>query len=216
MVNPGEMHDGRPLDRNPRSWKMLYFDPHLVAEELSEDVPVMSLTLQPRVHDGQQAALFGYLFRSLIEPHPDLLRQEVGLLTLLLYAFRQHSIQRRPTFEAATPDVAKIIGLIDSFPERAFTLAEMAIVAGHSRFQLLRGFRRATGVTPHAYILQRRVRLARRLLAAGKAPAEASIEAGFADQSHMTRAFTRQLGVTPARYRAVVYGPKRAAISFKT
>jgi AraC-like DNA-binding protein len=35
-------------------------------------------------------------------------------------------------------------------------------------------------------------------------PADAAAEAGFSDQSHMTRAFVRQLGVTPARYRAAV------------
>ena len=85
-----------------------------------------------------------------------------------------------------------------------------------SRFHLLRGFFRATGATPHAYILQRRVRLARQLLAAGEELTEASARAGFADQSHMTRAFVRQLGVTPARYRSSVTEPKRRAISFKT
>ena len=68
----------------------------------------------------------------------------------------------------------------------------------------MRGFARAVGVTPHAYLLQQRVRLARRLLSAGRRPIEAAAEAGFADQSHLTRAFRRQLGVTPARYRAAV------------
>ncbi len=73
-----------------------------------------------------------------------------------------------------------------------------------SWFQLLRGFKHAVGVTPHAYLLQRRVRLTRRLLAAGRRPAGEAAEAGFADQGHLTRAFRRQLGVTPARYRAAV------------
>jgi AraC-like DNA-binding protein len=60
------------------------------------------------------------------------------------------------------------------------------------------------GITPHAYLVQRRVRLARGLLAAGRTPAQAAAEAGFADQSHLTRAFLRQLGVTPGRYRAAL------------
>ena len=93
---------------------------------------------------------------------------------------------------------------LDEAPEVLTTLAELAVLSGVSRFQLLRGFARETGVTPHAYLLQRRVRLARQLLATGHAPADAALEAGFADQSHMTRAFRRQFGITPARYRAAL------------
>jgi AraC-like DNA-binding protein len=48
--------------------------------------------------------------------------------------------------------------------------------------------------------MQRRVVLARRLIAHGGALADAAAAAGFADQSHMTRAFVRLLGVTPASY----------------
>jgi AraC-like DNA-binding protein len=84
------------------------------------------------------------------------------------------------------------------------SLSELAALSGVSRFQLLRGFAREMGITPHAYLVQRRVRLARRLLAAGRTPAQAAAQAGFADQSHMTRAFVRQLGITPARYQTAI------------
>jgi AraC-like DNA-binding protein len=80
----------------------------------------------------------------------------------------------------------------------------LAALSGVSRFQLLRAFGREVGTTPYAYLLQRRVRLARQLLKAGQQPAEAAAASGFADQSHLTRAFVRQFGITPARYRAAV------------
>jgi AraC-like DNA-binding protein len=48
------------------------------------------------------------------------------------------------------------------------------------------------------------VRLVRRLLIAGRSPSDAALAAGFADQSHMTRAFMRQFGITPARYQAAI------------
>jgi AraC-like DNA-binding protein len=100
--------------------------------------------------------------------------------------------------------VAKAIQRLDSAPDTQVSLAELASLSGVSRFQLLRGFAREVGITPHAYLVQQRVRLARRLLADGEAPAQAAIQAGFADQSHMTRAFVRQLGITPSRYRAAI------------
>jgi AraC-like DNA-binding protein len=69
-----------------------------------------------------------------------------------------------------------------------------------SRFQLLRSFAHEVGLPPHAYRMQRRVELARTLIADGTALADAAISAGFSDQSHKTRAFVRLLGVTPAGY----------------
>jgi AraC-like DNA-binding protein len=79
-------------------------------------------------------------------------------------------------------------------------LGELAALSGVSRFQFLRAFTRQTGITPHAYLVQLRVRMAQRLLRDGHTPAEAALGAGFADQSHLTRCFVRQLGVTPGRY----------------
>jgi AraC-like DNA-binding protein len=136
-------------------------------------------------------------------PRPEPLAREEGLLRTLVQVMRRHGMAR-PAASGAPPAVAKALRRLDTAPELPVTLSELAALASVSRFQLLRGFARAVGTTPHAYLVQRRVHLARQLLAAGETPAAAALRAGFADQSHMTRAFVRQLGVTPARYRAAV------------
>jgi AraC-like DNA-binding protein len=46
-------------------------------------------------------------------------------------------------------------------------------------------------------------------MADGQTLAQAAIQAGFADQSHMTRAFVRQLGITPGRYRVAIVGSRQ-------
>ena len=69
-----------------------------------------------------------------------------------------------------------------------------------SPFALLRAFRSETGLPPHAYLNQLRVRLARRLLDDGLAPAMVAAEAGFADQAQLTRHFKRVVGVPPGAY----------------
>jgi AraC-like DNA-binding protein len=76
-------------------------------------------------------------------------------------------------------------------------LLDLARETGLSRFQVLRGFVRVTGLTPHAYQVQRRVALARGLIARGRPLAEVAATCGFADQSHMTRQFVRIYGVSP-------------------
>ena len=110
----------------------------------------------------------------------------------------------RPSSNGPSPCIARALRRLDSASDKSVSLGELAALSGVSRFQLLRGFAREIGITPHAYLVQRRVRLARQLLADGQTPAQAAVQAGFADQSHMTRAFVRQLGITPSRYRAAV------------
>jgi AraC-like DNA-binding protein len=80
------------------------------------------------------------------------------------------------------------------------SLDELAGVAGLSKFYLLRAFRRAHGVTPHAYQMQLRLAHAWRFIAEGRPLSRATYDAGFADQSHLTRRFAAVFGITPARY----------------
>ncbi len=202
-VNPGEMHDGSPVQGRIRTWRMLYFDIGLVAQALRQDMPGIAEIARPVLRDPLLAQRFAQLFAGMTAPAPEALAVEQGVLRTLALLLARHGSRLLPT-RGPPPSVARALQRMEETPEQPVTLAELAALSGVSRFQLLRGFSRAVGVTPHAYLLQRRVRLARRLLAAGRHPAEAAAEAGFADQSHLTRAFGRQLGITPARYRAAI------------
>ena len=82
------------------------------------------------------------------------------------------------------------------------TLAELARVAGLSRYHFLRVFRARFGLTPHAYLTQARITRARELLAAGEPIGSVAFAVGFADQSHLTNRFKQWVGVTPAEYRS--------------
>jgi AraC family transcriptional regulator len=84
------------------------------------------------------------------------------------------------------------------------SLSDIAAAAHLSPFHLSRIFKKATGITPHQYLLQVRVNSARALLTAGagdRSLAEVAAAVGFADQSHLTRHFKRMLGVTPRQLR---------------
>ena len=85
---------------------------------------------------------------------------------------------------------------------RPLTMTEIATVAGVHPSHLARTFRQYCGKTIGAHVRQLRVAHgARRLREAQLTLADISAECGFYDQSHFTRAFTRQMGVSPARYR---------------
>lgn len=80
------------------------------------------------------------------------------------------------------------------------SLRELAEACGAEMFALHRAFTRATGLPPHAFQTHLRLRRAKALLRAGATPTEAALAAGFCDQSHMHRHFTRLVGFTPAQY----------------
>lgn len=203
MVNPGEMHDGVPIDRQTREWRMIYFNPELLANELDGEATGSFEVVTPVARDLPLARHFEYLFASLTNPYEDSLAREVKLLQSLIYTMRRHGMPRLPR-NGRPPCVSRALKQMDTAPEIPVSLKELAALTGVSRFQFLRAFAAATGTTPHAYLIQRRVQLAKQLLAQGHAPVSASMEAGFADQSHMSRAFVRQLGITPSRYQAAV------------
>lgn len=210
MVNPGEVHDGSPLDERGRAWRMLYFEPSLLVTAASELTGAAARELeltQPVAHDPLLKHLFERLFDVAVEAPfaPDDLASEEALLELLGHLVRVHAT--RPIRSASTDawgPIARARARIDDDPASSLTLADLAADASMSRFQLLRGFAHETGLPPHAYRMQRRVVLARQWIARGATLADAAAAAAFADQSHMTRAFVRLLGVTPANYAAAL------------
>ena len=202
-VNPGEMHDGRSIGAAPRRWRMLHLAPERLAALAGEGAAELRIT-RPVIGDGVLAARFDRAHALGQDRDADPMALEEALIAVLSLIGRRH--MSRDPFERgpATPWIERARRRIDEAPAEPVTLAMLAAEAGVSRFQLLRGFAREVGATPHAYLLQRRVALARRLVTLGRPLADIAYEAGFADQAHLTRAFRRQYGLTPGRFRAAL------------
>lgn len=199
-VNPGEVHDGAPIG-GERAWQMLYLDPAVVA---GAGLPAGGgFEFEQPVIDAPTLAADVLALYALATGHADALACEVLLLRVLAHAGGRHALGSDAGVPAA---IRHARSLIDDAPAAALSLADLAGACGLSRFQVLRAFSRATGMTPHAYQLQRRLLLARGLLRQGAALADAAAAAGFADQSHMTRLFSRAYGISPGRYAQAVAG----------
>ena len=92
--------------------------------------------------------------------------------------------------------------LLAAEPEREHQLAELAAVVEMSPWHLLRQFKKFTGLPPHAWLVQFRLRKSLYLLKQGCEIATVAQLCGFSDQSHYTRHFKKSLGCTPAQYLA--------------
>ncbi|QRY82170.1 AraC family transcriptional regulator [Pseudomonas sp. PDNC002] len=201
-VSPNELHDGIPLRGAPRRWWMLYVEPTLIAQLAGAEMAGREFSL-PTLADPQLARRIASLLRQLPQSSADAAAE--GVLDL----FGELLDQRTDITVAALPSrgVARMLERIHDDPRRAPSLTELAGIAGLTPYAALRRFRRELGTTPHAYLLQYRVRHAHKAIGEGHTLAEAAQRAGFADQSHMTRAFARQLGLTPGQWRSSLRHP---------
>jgi AraC-like DNA-binding protein len=103
----------------------------------------------------------------------------------------------------------RAVHLIERDPSQRLALDVLAREAKLSRFHFLRAFARATGLTPHRYLLRTRLRRAAVRLATNEAQVVAvALEAGFRDVSNFNHAFRAEFGTTPRAHRARL---KRAA-----
>jgi AraC family transcriptional regulator len=98
--------------------------------------------------------------------------------------------------------IARAIDYIEASFTEDLSILDIAAVAGLSPTQLGRSFRAATGLTPYAYVIARRLRYAAQLLRGTTLPiAIVALEAGFTDQAHLTRIARQRLGRTPRQIR---------------
>ena len=83
-------------------------------------------------------------------------------------------------------------------------LRSLANEAGYSRGHFLNMFRASTGLTPHRYLVNRRVVRARILLERrDRTLIDIAIACGFSSQAHMSQVFREKTGVTPGEYRRI-------------
>lgn len=97
--------------------------------------------------------------------------------------------------------ISKLKAQLETYPEIRYSLDDMADTAFMSKYHLIRTFKHETGLTPHQFQLQNRIRKAQRLLEEPATIAEVALAAGFCDQSHFIRHFEKIVGLTPTDYR---------------
>jgi AraC-like DNA-binding protein len=104
----------------------------------------------------------------------------------------------------------RVVQHIEQNLGQPLTLHELAQIAGLSIWRFATVFRQQVGISPHRYICRLRVERARELMRAGLSAAGAATEAGFYDQSHLSRHFKMVCGVTPGQFVASFREPAAA------
>ena len=204
FINPLDVHDGEPVGEG-YSYRMTYPAVALMQEIASSLAGCNGgrTPFFPRacVHDPEGAALLSRAHRAM-ETGRDGLGGEELLLRAYAHCLVRHAGVAESVVGGEAGPVAYARGLMEERHDEDLSLADIARWVGLPRHHLIRAFRRETGLTPHAFLVDVRVRRARERLRRGEAPGAVAAATGFCDQAHLTRAFKARLGVTPGAFRA--------------
>ncbi|MFM5031159.1 helix-turn-helix domain-containing protein [Aeromonas rivipollensis] len=200
LMNPEEVHACNPIADQPWSYLMFYLDTDWLRSQQeeaglgSEFRPFdMTASRDPLLYQGLQ-----HLHHQLVEA-PDPLAREVAC-----HLFSRQLLARLTParWDDRPPQhLQRAAELMQDDSASPLSLSQLSAVAGLTPSHFVRAFSHHYGMTPHAYLLDRRIRHARTLLKQGQPLAEVALASGFADQAHFQRQFKRRVAATPGQYR---------------
>jgi len=120
----------------------------------------------------------------------------------LLTQLERHFAVQPPRGGLSAGALRRVCEFVESHLEDDINLEALAAEARLSVYHFARGFKLSTGVSPHRYVLEQRVKRARQLLVQTDLPLSAIASAvGFFDQGHFSRQFRSLVGTTPSGFR---------------
>ena len=204
LMNPGDVHACNPIDGLPWSYVMLYVDTAwLGALQRSLEMsappgfqPLSSIMSRDRALYEGVVELYGVLVDGRLSA-PTKQDAASAFFTRLL-----RTLETAPPPRSEAHDkLLRAAAFIQAHCAQALKIEDICTAAELSPSYLIRAFKKLYGMTPHAFLLNQRVQLARLLLKRGEPLAEVALAAGFADQAHFQRAFKQLLAATPGQYR---------------
>ncbi len=206
LMNPGEVHACQPLEAGQTwAYHMLYVDAGWLAALWQDNDRQTGRRWQPLPailcrHPALHAGLVR-LGATLFDPLSAPLAQHsaaIGFFEGLQRFFRPETGRSH----LRAPDrLDRAAELLHADYARAVSLPELCAATDLTESYLIRAFRQRYGMTPHQYLLNRRVQVGRRFLRQGEPIADVALATGFADQAHFQRVFKRLVAATPGQYR---------------
>ena len=199
MIEPGAMHACNALSDADWGYDMVYLDSAWLAVQLDEttdDLPplIRQISRDPVLHRSIMV-----LTDTLASADADRMERDAALALLVAELAKQ--MARAEPLRNAPPDaLARAWQRLNDDWQHDLSLADLCQEAGCRTTSLIAGFRRHYATTPHAALIDLRVREARDRLRQGQPIAQVASDCGFADQAHLQRTFKKLLATTPGHY----------------
>lgn len=204
LLNPGDVHTGEPVNEYGFGYCAIYPTvQHMesIMAELGGQQSRLPDFVVPRADDLPMAQAFRSLYTALRE-NSNPLEYESRCTWLLAELIKRYGDKRsgEQKFGYEHKAVQKICDYIEENYALPISLSELAEYVDFSRYYLLHLFRNETGMPPHAYLENVRIKQAQKLLAQGISLVEVAHQTGFSSQSHFTQRFKQIIGITPGEY----------------
>jgi AraC-like DNA-binding protein len=197
-MNPDEAHTGYAAENKPLSYRMFYVTPGALRDLIPSKTDFWFRDVGIKDRECARELLD---FHRRCEVSGGEFSLESAFTSLFNKLIHRHAIRAPMPSAGKEP---RAVRLIKEYLEARYVvgarLAELVNLTQLDRAYLIRTFRNVVGMPPHRYLIQIRVREAKRLIREGRPLAVVAAEAGFADQSHLTRHFKSLTGLTPGRY----------------
>jgi AraC-like DNA-binding protein len=204
LMNPHDVHACNPIDDQPWSYLMLYVESPWLTDlqhqlGFSQDSAFRRFSTT-HTRDTQLFAGLQDLYEILVDPQQDMLCKHSAAVEFFT------DVQQRlnpidPPLREPNFKLERAADYIRDNCTQMLKLEDICAAAQLSPSYLIRAFKQHYGMTPHAFLVNRRIQFARDQLRSGKLIADVALEAGFADQAHFQRAFKQHLAATPGQYR---------------
>jgi AraC-like DNA-binding protein len=203
VINPGVAHTCKSQDKE-HSYFIICVEAEsmkAIASQISKKTHTVPYFKNIPLYDKALGSKIRQFF-SLIENTSSALERESVLFSLLSELVLHYGEESPIPCRAGVHDGAlkRACEFIRTYYAQDLSLRQLSSVACLSPFYFQRLFLENTGVSPHDYLLQIRIRKAQELLLYGKSIACVAVDTGFVDQSHFTRSFKRVTGTTPGSY----------------
>jgi AraC-like DNA-binding protein len=206
LVNPDEPHDGHAGVEDGWTYRMFYLTAELIqraADEIEGKTVSLPFFQKGVIEDMDLASEIHSFHTDLFNVQMGKLEMESRFLHMLIRFISRHADMSFSFMKAGQehPAVLAAKRMMEDLYYENISLTELAAESGLSQFHLIRVFKTETGLTPHRYLSQIRVRRAEQLIRRGSDLADTAYGVGFADQSHLNRHFKGITGITPGTYR---------------
>jgi AraC-like DNA-binding protein len=196
ILHPDEVHDGGAGGSESFGYRIVYVDPALVRDALGGGP--LPFVKDPVVDAARLPKGLASEIWNIDQEIDDVAR--IDFAVALADMLRAASDAAGKSGSLDLKSLSRTRDAIAADPARRHAMATLERLSGLDRWTLARQFRAAFGTSPSRFRTMRQLDQVRLLLKGGASIAAAAVDAGFADQSHMSRQFKRAYGLTPARW----------------
>lgn len=200
LVPPDIIHLCEPDDRDKFKFTIIYIAPDWFEKSFKLD----GSKLKPQVTrlDHQGVTNWDRFLRSFKSEVDPMTMESLAIMFFGGFLFSYFDI--RPLNRGTTQKESKLVQIktyMDQHFNELIQLDDLAEISGMTKFSILRRFKTHYKLSPHAYLVNKRINHAKQLLADGETVAKTAATCGFFDQSHFVKTFRQYVGIAPVDYK---------------